>query len=212
MRTIVGLDMSYRHCGFAKVTYQRIESTTSINLLQTAVIETQGNKLKNTLSRIREEIHELQRFIIDIRAAISNADEVVIEMPYGSQSAISAKYLGYCYGLIAAIEINSQAEFIYVSPYDLKEWSGKRKNSKIHVQQKVFERLGKTIDTKNDNIIDALGLCLMRCDQISCSERQIKSNETSKQLCHPSAKQKEIRSRAGTSGDIQEEIQFLPRD
>jgi Holliday junction resolvasome RuvABC endonuclease subunit len=201
MKTIVGLDMSYRHCGAARVTYQACSDSTEIVVIKTDCIETDPCRSKN-VDRIKDEITQAQRFIIDIRGFIAGADEVIVEMPYGSQDSISARYLGYCYAAIAAIELSAQPDFIYVSPYDLKLWSGKKKNSKEHVQQKVRERLGRILTTRNDNIIDALGLCLMRCDQISY--------EAYKQLTTPKTEPKNQRSRNRASRLIQTEIKFLP--
>lgn len=200
MKTIVGLDMSYRHCGAARVTYEKLPDSTEIVVTKTTCIETDPCRSKN-VERIKDEVSQAQRFIIEIRAFIAGADEVVVEMPLGSQDAISARYLGYCYAAIAAIELTAQPEFIYVSPFDLKLWSGKKKNTKEHVQAKVQERLGRVLTTRNDNIIDALGLCLMRCDHFSY--------EAHKQILTLTSKPEVKRGRNPRGRLVQEEIKFL---
>jgi Holliday junction resolvasome RuvABC endonuclease subunit len=203
MKTIVGLDMSYRHCGAARVTYERHGESSEIVVTKTTCIETDPCRSKN-VDRIKDEISQAQRFIIEIRSFIAGADEVVVEMPLGSQDAISARYLGYCYAAIAAIELTAEPEFIYVSPFDLKLWSGKKKNTKEHVKEKVKDRLGRILTTKNDNIIDALGLCLMRCDHFSY--------EAHKHRIAPPTQPEVKRSRHRTGRLVQEEIKFLSGD
>jgi Holliday junction resolvasome RuvABC endonuclease subunit len=201
MTTIVGLDMSYRHCGGAKVTYERKGESSEIVVLKTTCIETNPCRSKN-VDRVKDEISQAQRFIIEIRSFIAGADEVIVEMPLGSQDAISARYLGYCYAAIAAIELTAEPDFIFVSPFDLKLWSGKKKNTKAQVEEKVRLRLGRILNTKNDNIIDALGLCLMRCDHYSY--------EAHKQRIVVTPKPENKRSRNRTPRDIHPTLQFMP--
>jgi Holliday junction resolvasome RuvABC endonuclease subunit len=204
MKTIVGLDMSYLHCVAAMVQYSRPTATSSeIKLIKTDLVETEPCKAKN-IDRVRDEIAQAQRFIIEIRAFIKDADEVVIEMPLGSQDAISARYLGYCYAAVAAIELTASADFIYVTPFDLKLWSGKKKNTKAHVKDMVIRRLGRLVTTNDDNIIDALGICLMRCDQLS--------HEAIKQNSNTPPKQEGISSRDYPTRDVQQTLKFLSGD
>lgn len=208
--TIVGLDMSYRHCGVAMVKYtQPTDTSSEILLLKTDCIETKP--CKNGPDRITDEITQAQRFIVEIRSFIEGAEEVVVEMPIGSQDAISARYLGYCYGIIAAIELTANPDFIYISPYDLKQWSGKKKNTKEHVKKMVHERLGRLVTTKNDNIIDALGICLMRCDYYS-RKRYTENHETSKQIGHSKTKQEGVLGRNPAAGIIQPSFKFMSSD
>lgn len=199
--------MSYRHCGYAIVKYDRpTPESSEIKLLDTGLVETSPCESKN-IEKIHDEISQIQRFIIEIRAVIEGADEVVVEMPLGSQNAISAKYLGYCYAAVAAIELNATADFIYISPFDLKLWSGKKKNTKEHVRDMVIRRLGRLVTTKNDNIIDALGICLLQCDRHSR-----KAYEAIKQISDIEAQQEELRSGNPAAGVVQPAFKFMSSD
>lgn len=204
MKTIVGVDLSYREAGVCRLRYSRPTPTTSeIKFEKIAKFKTHPCPAKG-IDRVTDEVNQIQRFLIEFRSFIAGADEVVVEMPLGSQDALSARYLGYCYSIVAAVELNSDADFIYITPFDLKAWSGAKKNSKDDVRAKVVERLGALLRTRNNNEIDAIGIALLRCDQLSY--------EAAIQNGHIKAKQKDVRSRTRNAGNIQETFKFLPSD
>lgn len=203
-RTIVSIDLSYRQAGIARMEYERPTPTTSqVKIISVGTVDTDPCGTKG-IQKVRDEISQAQRFIIELRTAVAGADEVVVEMPLGSQSATGAKFMGYCYVAIAAVELNAEADFIYITPFDLKAWSGSKKNTKEHVKAKVAKRLGSLLTTRNNNEIDAIGLGLYRCDQLSY--------EATKQSGHLATEQKNVRSRSGTPGVIQETLKFLSGD
>jgi Holliday junction resolvasome RuvABC endonuclease subunit len=88
-------------------------------------------------------------------------DIVVIEMPAFSQTAKSALAIGMCWGAITAIEVA-----FLIPPSMLKVWSdSKRGDGKDEVKKKVLERVFLSpTQQRNDNIIDAVGICLMTKD------------------------------------------------
>lgn len=90
-------------------------------------------------------------------------DVIAIEFPCFTQSAKSAILIGMVWGCFANLLLHPDCYAI--EPEALKKWSGsKRGDGKTKVGDKVLLRVD--VETENDNVLDAIGICLMCKDQI----------------------------------------------
>lgn len=100
------------------------------------------------------------------------ADAIVIELPCYGRGAQTAMAIG----LIVGACLNEFKETaIFIRPQELKTWAGAKKGGgKTEVAKKVFER--EMIEHKNDNIIDAIGICCMFNDEITKLKNEAKNS------------------------------------
>lgn len=91
----------------------------------------------------------------------TNIDVIVIEIPHISQRASVAIQIGIVWGVLS--EILKYEHCFAVDLKALKEWSGsKYGDKKERVRKKVSSRM--IIETNDDNIVDAMGICMMTWD------------------------------------------------
>lgn len=207
---ITGIDLSYRNCGVATVEYNRSPEGVSIVVMKQEVIKTvfQGRDWEGLL----HEIPQIRMLIERLAKAVEGSDCVLVELPTmgGKPDQSSVRTAGICYGVTAAAESISGKQFTYIRPSDLKLWSGRKSNKKEHVEAKVRNRLGSCVLTNNDNIIDALGLCLMKCDQLSYDYHQ--RNPAPWESSDSRTKQEPSRGNDHSPSELQLPLLILPSD
>jgi Holliday junction resolvasome RuvABC endonuclease subunit len=167
MTRITGIDLSFRHCGVATIEYDRSDDGVSLTVQRQEIVETEF--IGKDWHSLLKEMVQMRGMIRKLAELVADADEVLVEIAtmQGKPNQSSVRTAGICYGIISGAQVISGKLFRYIHPETLKEWSGHKRNKKEHVSKKVFEKLGRTVLTRDNNIIDALGLCLLRCDEIS---------------------------------------------
>jgi Holliday junction resolvasome RuvABC endonuclease subunit len=202
---ITGIDLSFRHCGVASIVYERNENGLSLTIKRQEVIHTeyQGRDWWGLL----KEIKQMRDLINELIDRCKDADYILVEIPTmgGKPAQQSVRTAGICYGILAGVEVALARKVRYVQPSELKLWSGKKTNKKEQVMEKVISRLGRTALSKDNNIIDALGLCLMRCDELSYEHHAANGISSD-----PIPKQIQSRGNHRSAGNIQQQIELLP--
>lgn len=152
---ILGIDASLRGTGWAVSENGRI--------IDSGVITTQGLGEKGFASLYWDAI-EASKIINKVDLLMeehTNIDVIVIELPHISQRASVAIQIGIVWGVLSPI-----LRYQHCFPVDLKalkNWSNSKPNDKKKlVKKKVSSRM--IIETDDDNIIDAIGLCFMTYD------------------------------------------------
>ena len=150
--------MSYRGAGAASVSIDN----NGISLEKTWLFDsppTSGfgfDSLLRSFSELKNKIYKINKIL--------NHDVIIVEMPCYTQSAKSAILIGMCWG--SMIALNKHIDII--DPSVLKDWSESKKGDKKNkVKEKVLERFDLTGKDLNDNIVDAIGICLVFSDLIS---------------------------------------------
>lgn len=204
---ITGIDLSLRHCGLSTICYKRTDAGVSLEVRRQLVVDTeyQGRDWWGLL----KEIGQMKKMILTLSDLCQDADYILVEIPTmgGKPNAVSVRTSGMCYGLLAGLLVALDKNVRYVQPSELKLWSGKKTNKKEHVEAKVIEKLGRVVLSRNNNIIDSLGLCLMKCDELSHEHHKI--NGVSGSSESQSLKNRRINR---PTGNVQQQIEFLPRD
>lgn len=159
---VLAFDISFRETGYAKLNIKSGESelltkgvfaNPPLSMGFHGLLESTKQFQANTKKKLEKLIYE-------------PVDLIIIEMPAFSQSAKSALAIGMCWGALA--EWVGHEKVIFVEPRQLKVWSqSKAGDAKNKVKEKVLSRLHLGRDGSNDNIVDAVGLCLMFSDMVT---------------------------------------------
>lgn len=158
--------MSFRHTGYCILKRTKKKDQVCLSIYDTGEITT--SKLWNDFSSyiaIRRSIHDL--------IAKCNPNCIVMEVPDRSQSAKSAKMVGFVQAIAFEVryELGGIPEIVFME--HLKNWSqSKRGDKKSKVKEKVCAYFSGYEEENNDNIIDAIGLCLAKCDELSLLEHE----------------------------------------
>lgn len=168
---ILGLDLSFRETGAAVISRSRmIRNSNTMVRFQCLVWE--------EITTYKHWTHEVSYLFLRDRLwdliDIHKADHVIIEVPDRSQSAQAALMAGYVQALaFEIIQDIGRKKCEIVKMEHLKKWSGsKRGDKKVKVKEKVCQTFEFLKTCNNDNIIDAMGLCLSKCDQLSIKEHE----------------------------------------
>lgn len=156
---ILGIDLSFRHTGWALVGRQKSNNVTMLNLIDKDEINT---------TRFEDDGIAFLYIINTIDELVSKhlPSHIVLELPDKSQSARSAYLNGVMQSIVWVLMFHKMINIKVVNMKILKQWSNsKRGDKKEKVKAKVKEYF--PVDTNNDNILDAIGLCLWKCDELS---------------------------------------------
>lgn len=167
---ILGLDLSFRHTGCAVV--ERIRHSDGRVEIKLRMHE----EFSTDPRRTEQEGYLLLHKKIFAAIAIHDPIYIIMEAPDRSQSAASARMMGMVRALAYEVlwHYSQIATVKIVNMHHLKKWSGsKRGDKKDAVQRKVAQTFEFLSDYKNDNIVDAVGLCLTRCDELSQLESEL---------------------------------------
>lgn len=163
---ICGIDPSLRGTGCALIRRTKFTNVTSLEMVDCAVRVTRPPQSKG-VHRVKEEVENVRMIFEWLDVFLRQATHVIVELPTNSQSNKGAVSNGVCYS-IAAVAKQKGLPITFVLPSALKQWSGsKRGDGKERVAELVKQRTGVS---GNDNVIDAIGLCLIFCDQLSRQE------------------------------------------
>lgn len=175
--TIIGIDISFRNAGIAVIERRKTnDGVVIIHPKLSDVITTSSfPHKKQPLNKVRHEINN----IISLKSSIFRCidtyepDEIVIETPHFSQSASGAYAMGVCHAIIADIKDKySSVSRTVILPQALKEWARTKRGEKKEAVKRRVQEYDCFSHIKNDNTLDAIAICLMKCDQISVKEHE----------------------------------------
>lgn len=173
-RTIVGVDLSFREAGVAKIHLDIDKNSSSIRLEEFYPIKTPSDKSKSGIHAINYEYENLDKIISMIRKTCQGATDLDIEIPTGKATKMSSHASGVCLAVSYFLRSDFEGSSRTRLPSALKKWSeSKRGDKKKKVREEVYKRFGSSV-SNNDNVIDALGLCLIRASEIVTEERSNK--------------------------------------
>lgn len=148
---VLGIDASLRGTGWAMLKDKRI--------IDYGVIKTNNFGMKgfSSLEADSIQMHQTSNNI-DLLVKGLNPDLIVIEIPHITQRASVAIQIGIVWGCLSSLL--SKTNCLAIDQSYLKNWSLSRKGDKKNkVEEKVRRRV--MVDSNDDNIIDAIGICLM---------------------------------------------------
>jgi hypothetical protein len=119
-----------------------------------------------TIEQVTKEFHEIMHEA-SLEIYRFSPHIIVIEFPDRTQHFLDAISLGVCRGIAQCL-----FNFHSVQPSLLKDWSGsKRGDKKLIVKDRVVERVPLSQEqAKDNNIVDAVGLCLIILDLVTYYE------------------------------------------
>jgi Holliday junction resolvasome RuvABC endonuclease subunit len=176
---ILGIDLSFRKCGICVLRRTRkflgpemVDAGIEINPMHEECIKTKPPLESDKKTMIIDEIENIKslRKRIEDLWCFYHPDVMVIEVPYFSQSAKGSYAMGVCHSIVEFIRDNFWYKTVIILPKELKDWAGsKRGDGKKEVAAKVKD-YNCYHHIKNDDILDAIGICLMHCDKLSLEE------------------------------------------
>lgn len=122
---IVGLDPSLRNWGIAIGSASLVSGEFTVTDLRT--VTTQPNPKGSKVSSSTWDTQSAQTLYEGVADAISDADIVCVEVPYGSQDVKSAVGRGICLGVLGSL---FDDRFILVTPQSVKKIVGAKDASK----------------------------------------------------------------------------------
>ena len=122
---IVGLDPSLRNWGIAIGSASLVSGEFTVTDLQT--ITTHPQEKGSRVSKSTWDIQSAQTLYKGVADAISDADIICVEVPYGSQDVKAAVGRGICLGVLGSLFDN---RFILVTPQSVKKIVGAKDASK----------------------------------------------------------------------------------
>jgi len=159
---ITGIDLAYRNIGICRVNFDYAVKPTSFDSWQT---------IKNPKpTSLQMYIDTFDNVIRTLDPIIVRSSLVIIEVPYGSQNAVSAKMIGFCIALVSHISLKHRGKIIPIRPQQTKAWAGGQ--TKHDVKKKVLQikrEIGdksNIITEGNDHIWDAAGAVFSSMDLI----------------------------------------------
>lgn len=116
---VVGLDPSLRNWGIAIGSIPLDTGILTITDIKTICTEPMPKGSKETKST--HDINTAKHLYQGVQDAVSDADIVCVEVPYGSQDVKAAVGRGICLGVLGSLE---PTNFIYVTPQSVKKIIG----------------------------------------------------------------------------------------
>jgi len=168
MPTIVGIDLALVNTGIVTLVTNRDGEFVCV---ATELIKTAKASKKQNLYAAVDDVQRAARLYNGIMAELraSRPALVVVELPSGSQSAVSAQCNGLAKGVIASIrEALPEVPFVWLHENQIKQaLAGKHKTSKDEIAAAVLERLpdmqeylDKIAKTKREHLTDAAAAVL----------------------------------------------------
>lgn len=144
---VLGLDPSLSNWGISRIRY----SPSCIRVCSTETFTTKETK---GIAKNKSDLLRAKYLYDSIQGDLEECDIVVVELPYGSQSARAMASYGICLGLIASFK----KPVIYVTPFDVKKVVGNNSTSKKEIIDWVNTRhpnvMSKSL-TKSEHQADA---------------------------------------------------------
>lgn len=157
---IVGLDPSLRNWGIAIGSASLVSGELTVNELKT--VTTKAKPKGNSGKTSTWDIETAKILHTEVADAISDADIVCVEVPYGSQDVKAAVGRGICLGVLGSL---FDDRFILVTPQSVKKIVGAKDASKKECVQWATAKhpeapwpmwLGKVSVGKAEHSADAL--------------------------------------------------------
>lgn len=149
--SVLGVDASLRGTGWS---FMKDRNILSHGVLKTKSFGSKGfASLEWDTIKMKESVDKIHKII-----ELAKPDVIAIEIPHITQRASVAIQIGIVWGCLSSIV--SDEKTIVIDQTYLKNWSMSRKGDKKNkVEEKVRRRV--IVDSNDDNIIDAIGICLM---------------------------------------------------